>query len=152
MLPRGRLRPEPGEPADCLVAQGRSCDVPSIVAHGVLALVRHPGERVSRIEVQVDQLDVGAALKQHEPVVGIGAQLRGKRRGIGTDEAIERAKAQAAGLDLFLRSLFGLDRAAAKEAFADFMAGRSLTGNQIEFLNLVVNHVTEAGLMEANAP
>ena len=69
--------------------------------------------------------------------------------GIGTQEDIERAKAQGAGLGLFVRSLVGLDRAAAKEAFADFITGRALTGNQIEFLDLVVDHLTEAGIMDA---
>ena len=69
--------------------------------------------------------------------------------GIGTQEDIERAKVQAAGLGLFVRSLVNLDRVAAKEAFADFMAGRALTGNQIEFLDLVVDHLTEAGIMDA---
>ncbi len=52
--------------------------------------------------------------------------------GVGTPEDIERAKADAAGLGLFVRSLIGLDRAAAKEAFAGFLAGRSMTANQIE--------------------
>ena len=72
-----------------------------------------------------------------------------RESGIGTDEDIERAKAQAAGLGLFVRSLVGLDRAAAKEAFATFMTGRTLTGNQIEFLDLIISHLTESGIMKA---
>ena len=38
---------------------------------------------------------------------------------------------------------------AAKEAFAGFLAGKTLTANQIEFVDLIVNHLTEHGLMDA---
>ena len=69
--------------------------------------------------------------------------------GAGTPDDLERAKAQAAGLGLFVRSLVGLDRAAAKQAFAAFLAGRTLTGSQIEFVDMVVDELTENGVMEA---
>lgn len=69
--------------------------------------------------------------------------------GVGTPEDIERAKADAEGLGLFVRSLVGLDRAAAKEAFAGFLRGRSLTADQIEFVDMVVDHLTENGVMDA---
>ena len=70
-----------------------------------------------------------------------------RESGAGTPEDIERAKADAEGLGLFVRSLVGLDRAAAKEAFASFLAGRSLTSRQIEFVNMVVNHLTDHGVV-----
>ena len=68
--------------------------------------------------------------------------------GAGSAEDVDRAKAEAQGLGLFVRSLVGLDRAAAKDAFAGFLTGRALTGNQIEFVNMVVDHLTEHGLVE----
>jgi hypothetical protein len=37
------------------------------------------------------------------------------------------------------------NRGAAKEAFADFVGGRILAANQIEFMDLIVNHLTETG-------
>jgi type I restriction enzyme R subunit len=43
----------------------------------------------------------------------------------------------------------GLDREAAKQALAGFMAGRNLSGNQIEFVNLIVDHLTDHGVMAA---
>jgi type I restriction enzyme, R subunit len=49
----------------------------------------------------------------------------------------------------FVRSLVGLDRQAAKEALAAFLNGKSLGANQIEFVNLIVDHLTEHGVMEA---
>jgi type I restriction enzyme R subunit len=51
---------------------------------------------------------------------------------------------------LFVRSLVGLDREAAKEAMAGFLAGKTLGGNQIEFVNLIVDHLTEHGVMDAS--
>ena len=45
--------------------------------------------------------------------------------------------------------LVGLDRQAAKEALAGFLNGKSLGANQIEFVNLIVDHLTEHGVMEA---
>jgi type I restriction enzyme R subunit len=47
-----------------------------------------------------------------------------------------------------MRSLVGMDRGAAKEALGSFIVGTSLTANQIEFINLVVDHLTEHGVVE----
>lgn len=52
------------------------------------------------------------------------------------------------GLGLFVRSLVGLERDAAKDAFAEFMAGKNLNGNQIEFINLIIDHLTERWAMD----
>lgn len=54
------------------------------------------------------------------------------------------------GLGLFVRSLVGLDREAAKAAFAAFMDGRALSASQIDFLNMVIEHLTERGQMDAD--
>ena len=48
-----------------------------------------------------------------------------------------------------MRSLVGLDRAAAKDLFNDLLVAGTLTANQIEFLNLVIDHLTEQGVMDA---
>lgn len=58
--------------------------------------------------------------------------------------------AREGGLGLFVRSLVGLDRAAAKEAFASFLNGTQTTSSQIEFINLIIDHLTEHGVMEPN--
>lgn len=52
-------------------------------------------------------------------------------------------------LGLFVRSLVGLDREAAKRAFDGFLNGKALTANQIQFVNLVVDYLTQAGWMNA---
>jgi type I restriction enzyme R subunit len=69
--------------------------------------------------------------------------------GVGAPEDIERAKTESHGLGLFVRSLVGMDREAAKEALAGFLAGKTLAANQIEFVNLVVDHLTEYGVVDA---
>ncbi len=55
---------------------------------------------------------------------------------------------QAGGLGLFLRSLTGLDRKAAKQAFSALTEGRKLTSAQSDFLDLAINHLTERGLID----
>lgn len=42
-----------------------------------------------------------------------------------------------------------MDREAAKEALGVFMKGKTLRANQIEFLDLIVDHLTENGTLEA---
>jgi type I restriction enzyme R subunit len=69
--------------------------------------------------------------------------------GIGTPADIERAKEESRGLGLFIRSLVGMDREAAKQAFGDFLSGGTSSANQIEFINLAINYLTEHGIMDA---
>lgn len=67
--------------------------------------------------------------------------------GFGSPGEIERVKAQG-GLGLFVRSLVGIDRAAAKAAFGDFLVGRTLTANQLEFVNMLIEHLTARGVVD----
>jgi type I restriction enzyme R subunit len=67
--------------------------------------------------------------------------------GIGSPDDVRRAAEESQGLGLFVRSLVGMDRNAAKDALAAFLAGRTLSANQIEFVNLVVDHLTEHGVV-----
>ncbi len=68
--------------------------------------------------------------------------------GVGAAEDIQRVAEESEGLGLFVRSLVGLDRHAAKEALAGFLNGKTWSANQIEFVNLIVNQLTEHGIME----
>jgi type I restriction enzyme, R subunit len=67
--------------------------------------------------------------------------------GLGGPDAVRRAAQESQGLGLFVRSLVGMDRGAAKEAMASFLARKPLSANQIEFVNLVVDHLTEHGVV-----
>ncbi|HEX5359677.1 MAG TPA: DEAD/DEAH box helicase family protein [Fluviicoccus sp.] len=66
----------------------------------------------------------------------------------GTKPLIEEASNQSHGLGLFVRSLVGLDREAALEAFAEFISGTTVNANQIEFIDLIVQELTQNGYME----
>lgn len=70
------------------------------------------------------------------------------RSGAGESDDIRRAAGEARGLGLFVRRLVGMDRGAAKEAFGSFITGKTFTASQLEFINLVVDHLTEHGVME----
>ena len=67
--------------------------------------------------------------------------------GLGAPDELRRAAEESQGLGLFVRSLVGMDRSAAKDAMGTFLAGKSLSANQIEFVNLVVDHLTEHGIV-----
>ena len=69
--------------------------------------------------------------------------------GTGTAEDVARAGQEAHGLGLFVRSLVGLDREAATQALNGFVSGKNLTANQLEFVGLIITHLTERGVMEA---
>lgn len=66
----------------------------------------------------------------------------------GSSELIGEAKEKSHGLGLFIRSLVGLDHEAAMQAFSEFINGTTATPNQIEFINLVVQELTQSGVME----
>jgi type I restriction enzyme R subunit len=71
--------------------------------------------------------------------------------GIGGPEDLDRAKTEAQGLGMFVRSLVGLDQAAAKKALGTFTEGKAFSANQIEFIDMIVNRLTEHGIMEPAA-
>lgn len=66
----------------------------------------------------------------------------------GTQEFISKAKGQNQGLGIFIRSLVGLDQEAARAALSEFVGGTSVNADQIEFIDLVVQYLTENGIME----
>ncbi len=67
--------------------------------------------------------------------------------GVADPEAIATLQADG-GIGRFLRSLTGLDRAAAKQAFGDFLSSRHLTGDQIEFIDMTLDSLTENGVID----
>ncbi|MDZ7732967.1 MAG: type I restriction-modification enzyme R subunit C-terminal domain-containing protein [Acidimicrobiia bacterium] len=69
--------------------------------------------------------------------------------GIGNDDTFAQASERAGSFGLFIRSLVGLDREAAKDAFADFLDDKRYSRNQIEFVNLIIDELTERGVVEA---
>ncbi|MBK5207863.1 MAG: restriction endonuclease subunit R, partial [Polaromonas sp.] len=67
----------------------------------------------------------------------------------GSAEVIQQATEQSHGLGIFIRSLVGLDRETAKQAFSQFVIGTIATASQLEFIDLIVQYLTENGVMDA---
>ncbi|MEX0825359.1 MAG: DEAD/DEAH box helicase family protein [Acidimicrobiia bacterium] len=100
-----------------------------------------------------EHLDTPAVVKVRngEPIAaGDLAQLQRTllEAGLGDEELFATAAERVGSFGLFIRSLVGLDRAAAKRAFADFLDEAQYTRNQIEFVNLIINYLTEHGFVE----
>lgn len=140
--------------ASSIVARERR---PHLAASPIDLLGIRPLESFERFRAKVQ-----AFLKDHEDNIAIHRlrtnkpltvsdleQLEAMLLASGTADAphIEQAKEEAEGLGLFVRSLVGMDRGAAKEAFAGFLDGRTLNARQIEFVNLIIDHLTHQGVM-----
>ena len=102
-----------------------------------------PGTDVQRFRVKA-----AAYLKQHQDHVAIQRLRRNKAltpedlqaleqmlidSGAGDTDAITQAAKESQGLGLFIRSLVGLDRQAALEALAHYLAGSTFNANQVHF-------------------
>ena len=75
---------------------------------------------------------------------------------IGEDEGtmllgnlLERSGAPS--LPWFVRSLVGMDRAAAHAAFSRFLNDRSLTPKQMSFVEMIIDQLTARGVMPSSA-
>jgi len=68
--------------------------------------------------------------------------------GVGEAGDIERARETSQGFGRFVRSLVGLDRAAVRESFGEFLSSGTATAAQIEFVNMIIEHLTDQGTMD----
>ena len=68
--------------------------------------------------------------------------------GIGDTSTFETASQRAGNFGLFIRSIVGLDRAAAKAAFQGFLEEKKYSATQIGFVNLIIDELTSNGVLE----
>ena len=68
--------------------------------------------------------------------------------GIGDNGTFEEASRRAGSFGRFIRNLVGLDRAAAKAAFAEFLDDKRYSKNQIQFVTLIIDELTERGVVD----
>lgn len=109
------------------------------------------------------QAKARAYLKQHQDHVALQRLRRNKPltpddlkalehmlvdSGIGEQADIDLAREQSHGLGLFIRSLVGMDREAAAEAFGAYLDGSRFNSDQIRFVNLIVTELTANGIVE----
>ena len=66
----------------------------------------------------------------------------------GQQSEITLAGEQTGGLGLFIRSLIGLDRAAAVEAFGGYLDGTRFSVAQVRFVQLIVDELTTNGVVD----
>jgi type I restriction enzyme, R subunit len=69
--------------------------------------------------------------------------------GIAPQDQLKKVADEDGGLGLLIRSLVGLDRAAAKQAFSRFLQQRTRTAAQVDFVNLIIDHLTQCGWMRS---
>lgn len=70
--------------------------------------------------------------------------------GVGREVDFERAEQELGDFGTFVRSLVGLDHATAKALFGHFLANSNYSANQIHFINLVINDLTQNGVVSAS--
>ncbi|MCO6184833.1 DEAD/DEAH box helicase family protein [Rhizobium sp. L1K21] len=102
-------------------------------------------------------------LREHEDHIAIAKLRHGKpltqtdieslqkmliSEGIGDAGHFEKASELAHGFSAFIRSLVGLDRHAVAEAFGEFLGDSAATAEQIEFIEMIIEHLTEKGTMD----
>ena len=101
--------------------------------------------------LMVNQNDIAILkLRRNEPLTATDLSELERiftEAGVGTPEEMERIREEG-GLGIFIRSLVGLDRAAAMHAFDAFIEGRKLTSHQHEFVDMVIDHLTARGVMD----
>ena len=68
--------------------------------------------------------------------------------GVGNDAEIAKAVELNEGLGRFIRSLIGLERSAVSEAFSALIADLPVTAEQIEFIDMLIEHLTDKGVMD----
>jgi type I restriction enzyme R subunit len=67
---------------------------------------------------------------------------------VGTEEDFEHAYGKQEHLGLFIRSLVGLNREAAKKAFSDYLNDQRFNSSQIQFINLIIDYLSQNGVIE----
>ncbi|MGZ0211179.1 MAG: DEAD/DEAH box helicase family protein [Actinomycetales bacterium] len=103
-----------------------------------------------------------AFLREHESDLAVSRLRKGLPLAPGDLEQLENimiengfdrdqvrdAAGAAHGLGLFVRSLVGVDRVAATDALSEFTAGATLTANQQSFIALIVEQLTQRGIVD----
>ena len=92
-----------------------------------------------------------ARIRSGEPITA--ADTRELQRvlvaaGVGDIDTFARASQRAGSFGLFIRGLVGFDRAAAERAFARFLNDKRYSCNQITFVNLIIDYLTQHGTIQ----
>ncbi|MBC8031228.1 MAG: DEAD/DEAH box helicase family protein [Pyrinomonadaceae bacterium] len=118
----------------------------------------------SAVNIKQYQKKVMHFLKEHENHIAINKLKRNipitqsdveelerilfESDGMGTREDFEKAYGKQEHLGLFVRTLVGLNREAAKEAFGQYLSQKTLRANQIRFIDQIIDYLTQNGVMD----
>ncbi|MDN6815105.1 MAG: restriction endonuclease subunit R, partial [Corynebacterium variabile] len=91
---------------------------------------------------QLTPADLDVLEDMLEDAAGDGAAADQVDRGIG------EAASSSGGLGLFIRSLVGLDRAAVRERFAEFLDQSTYNVTQIRYVETIIDELTVNGVVE----
>ncbi|WP_415714458.1 DEAD/DEAH box helicase family protein [Roseibium sp.] len=132
------------------IGTGDTIDLPE-VGSGVdkarfkMKVRRFVEEHVNHIALQ--------KIRRAEPVTAtdlVELQRMLVEQGVADDETLGELVGEDS-LGNFLRRLVGLDRAAAKAAFSAFTSANKLNAVQTEFIDMIIDHLTESGIVEPAA-
>ncbi|MBF0352983.1 MAG: DEAD/DEAH box helicase family protein [SAR324 cluster bacterium] len=91
-------------------------------------------------------------LKRNLPITSVDLQmletLLFSSEVVGNKETFDKAFELNTPLSVFIRRLIGLDREAAKQEFARYLDEHFFNARQIEFINKIINYLTQNGVME----
>ncbi|OTG96020.1 restriction endonuclease subunit R [Acinetobacter sp. ANC 4654] len=68
---------------------------------------------------------------------------------VESKDKFEKCFGLGISLPQFIRSLVGLDSIAVKDAFSKFLVGTTYNANQIRFVEMIMEHLTKRGVMQA---
>jgi type I restriction enzyme R subunit len=91
-------------------------------------------------------------LKHNLPITGLELEelerMLFENSGLERREDLVRVFGTERPLGRFIRSVVGMDRSALNDAFAAFLSGSTFTGDQITFINYVLEYLSRKGYME----
>jgi len=106
------------------------------------------------IKTHEDQLTI-QKLKRNKPIteqdLEVLEDILFQASGMESKEAYIEFYTDTKKLGVFVRELVGLDRAAAKEAFAGFLGSSAYNSTQIDFINRIIDYLTVNGVMDVGA-
>lgn len=126
------------------IAEGTEIDLPQLGAG--LDKARFKMKARQFVEVNRDHISIQKLRRGEQLTAQDMSELERIWHDAGfTQDVGAQALDEAGGLPRFLRALTGMDRASAKAAFSNLTGSAPLSADQIEFLDLIIDTLTENG-------
>jgi len=103
--------------------------------------VRSHADHIAIHKIRTNEPLTPVDLKELERLLFESGDLEGREQ---LDELLGKRET----LPAFIRSLVGLDREAAKKAFSKYLNSEMFSATQIRFVELIIDHLTQNGVMD----